>query len=103
MSCQCGCGRLIHMVLDGRGLERQLEKGDLPSVPVDGMPHITRRDGDWVVVVGKAGAPTDLFMPALKHALVLREIWKTMHMVVVPAQTIEYRRVDDQTSWNWIL
>ncbi len=53
MSCQCGCGRLLHMVLDGRGLPRPWELGDpttLPRIRLHYWPHVNA-DRPWCAVI----------------------------------------------------
>lgn len=78
MSCQCGCGRMIHLVEDGRGLPRQWDpetdawpKLSVPVMPaprIAGKPHICRWWNQWIVASDPAAPVDEKWLAAVRHA-----------------------------------
>lgn len=104
MSCQCGCGRLIHRDSEVFGMPQipaPYEKS--PDPPVPGKLHLCRWLGRWCLI-GDSKAPgmgTATYWIAFDHIKTLEAAWKDLNLFVDyrPPQNIEFTERQDPTRW----
>ena len=70
MSCQCGCGKLIH---SGEA-KVYLPPNDWPKQPISGKPHIAKWRGTWVVSSDEFSWHDDKYLDAIEHQEKLRRM-----------------------------